>query len=456
MWKKLLTIYAVFAISLAVLVGLSLFSFQRYNAYVNYTDAVDHQYTMLTALYELKALLMEAENKQRGLLLYEDSTFYDQYASSVQDIKQCFGRVHTLASQDRDQQKRLYKLNMAIKSHLDFLNTGMTVGIDSLSRDVGKKIADKCFSLIGEMDHAEQRSLAGRQTVKEFYESKTPQYFRVVFIFTLLIFCISFGLLVGQYRSRVKYQQSLEQKIIELNQANAEWEQMSYVASHDLQEPLRKIRTFSDRLLGRHLSQLDDDGQAIVKRIDVASTRAQSLMQDIVNYNTIVYSKEDLTGIVLHDLITEIARDPDHAVTQKNATIQCEQLPTLQGYPSQVSLLFRALLDNSVKFSKPDQPCLITIKSETLDKNKLPGKERISYSRYYKITIADNGIGFEDKFSEKIFQMFQRLHPQESSYTGRGLGLALVKRIMTNHHGLVEAHGELGRGAIFTLYFPVH
>src|SRR5687768_6432449 len=112
MWKKLLTIYGIFAVSLAVLVGLSLYSFQRYNAYVNYTDAVDHHYLLLTELYKLKTHLTEAENYQRGLLLYEDSTFLDHYNKCVQSIKSSFGTVHQLTSSDSDQQKRAYSLNM--------------------------------------------------------------------------------------------------------------------------------------------------------------------------------------------------------------------------------------------------------------------------------------------------------------------------------------------------------
>jgi signal transduction histidine kinase len=455
MWKKLLTIYGIFAVSLAVLVGLSLYSFQRYNAYVNYTDAVDHHYLLLTELYKLKTHLTEAENYQRGLLLYEDSTFLDHYNRCVQSIKSSFGTVHQLTSSDSDQQKRAYSLNMAIKSQLDFLTTGMTVGDPNFSYVDEQKAVEKCITLIAEMERAEKLALSQRKIIKEFYENRTPQYFTIVFIFTLLVFCVSFGLLAGQYRSRLKYQRSLEDKIIELNQANAEAEQMSYVAAHDLQEPLRKIRTFSDLLLDRHIVQLDEEGQTIIKRIDVASTRAQSLMQDIVNYNTIAYAQEEAADVDIGQVVSDIAQDPDHPVKQSKSIIQFADLPVIKGYPSQISLLFRSLFENSVKFAQPGIPCVINVTATTVDQADLPIEDRKAYSRYNKIMITDNGIGFDNKFAAKIFQMFQRLHTQESSYKGRGLGLALVKRIMTNHHGLVTAEGQPEKGATFTLYFPV-
>jgi signal transduction histidine kinase len=455
MWKKLLTLYGIFAVSLAVLVGLSLFSFQRYNAYVNYTGAVDHHYLLLTELYKLKTHLTEAGSYQRGLLLYNDSTFLNHYDSSVQAIKVSFAAVHNLTSNDKDQQKRSYALNIAIKTHLDFLSIGMNVGDPNFNHVEEKKAVDNCFTLISDMERAEKLSLGQRKIIKEFYEDKTPQYFTVVFIFTLIVFCASFGLLAGQYRSRLRYQRNLENKIIELNQANAEAEQMSYVAAHDLQEPLRKIRTFSDLLLERHIEQLDEEGQTIIKRIDVASTRAQSLMQDIVNYNTIAYAQEDLADVDVNSVITAIIQDPEHAVKQKNAILQFSDLPVIKGYPAQISLLFRAIFENSVKFAKPDLTPVIDISATTIDHTELPIRDRKAYSRYTKITVSDNGIGFEKKFADKIFQMFQRLHTQESAYTGRGLGLALVKRIMTNHHGIVVTESEPDKGATFILYFPV-
>jgi signal transduction histidine kinase len=455
MWKKLLTLYAIFAVSLAFLVMLSLYSFQRYNAYVNYADAIDHHHLLLTQLTKLNAQLEEVQNHQRGFLLYDDSVFLHRFAGTTETIKTSFAAIHALTQNNVEQQKRVFALNISIKSALDFLNTEISVGHSANNKEQEENLMEKCKRLVNEMEHAEKQALSERQIVKEFYENNTPRYFTLVFVFTLLIFCVSFGLLAGQYRSRVKYQQKLENKIIELNQANAESEQMSFIAAHDLQEPLRKIRTFSALLTDRHAAHLDDEAQTILKRIDAASVRVQSLMQDIVNYNTIAHTHEDISEVDLFHLINEITHDREHTLRQQNANVLFDDLPLLKGYASQLNILFRSLFDNSVKFAKPDITCTITITASVISKDHLPVKGRVAYTHYHKIIVADNGIGFENKFIEKIFQMFQRLHGQDSPYEGHGLGLALVKRIMTNHHGLVEGTSEPGKGATFILYFPV-
>jgi len=454
MWKKLLTLYGIFAFSLALLVTLSLYSFQRFAAYVNFADAVDHHHLLISQLNKLSADLGQAQNDQRSFLLYNDSAYAHRFFRTTEDIKTSFASLYSLMKADHEQQKRLHKLNIAMKSTLDLLKTGMAIN-DSINRKQEESLMDNSQALVHEMEQAEKQALTQRQHVKEFYENNTPQYFTALFVFTFLVFCVSFGLLARQYRSRVKNQQALENKVIELNQASAEGEQMSYVAAHDLQEPLRKIRTFSALLLDRHAKEMNDEVRNILKRIDVASTRAQVLMQDIVNYNTIAHSREDMAEVDLFYLVNEIAHDPDHAVRKKNATIHCDDLPIIKGYPTQVGILFRSLFDNSVKFAKPDAPCAINISSSVVNKDNLPVKGRQAYDHYHRIAVKDNGIGFDNKFVDKIFQMFQRLHGQDAPYEGRGLGLALVKRIMTNHHGIVEGHGEPGKGATFILYFPV-
>jgi light-regulated signal transduction histidine kinase (bacteriophytochrome) len=269
------------------------------------------------------------------------------------------------------------------------------------------------------------------------------------------VFAISFGLLLQQYHDRLRYQQKLEKNIVELNQANEEWEQIAYAASHDLQEPLRKIRTFSDILQSRHLHQLDEDGQSIVKRMDVASARAQSLMLDIVNYNMIVYPREELAQVNLKEVRHNTMTSFEENIRKNGASIFADDLPTINAYPSQISMLFSCLIDNSLKFAKQNEPARITIASSVIQQKELPIHQNLSFTHYHKIIFEDNGIGFENQFADKIFKMFQRLHGQESGYEGRGIGLAIVKRIMTNHLGLVVAQGRPGKGAKFTLYFPV-
>jgi signal transduction histidine kinase len=455
MWKKLLIVSLIFAISVVILIVLSLYSFQRFNGYVQYTDAVDRHHVLLTQLNELKLNLAEMENYQRAFLLFNDSTFLTGYEARKNKIKDVFASVHRLTKNDRGQQKRMRILNMTIKSRMDYLHTGLIVGYPSTDYKQDTAYMDRCKAIIEEMEGAENTALTEQLRSKEFYENTTPQNFRTVFILTMTIFAVSFGLLLQQYRDRLNYQQKLEKNILELNQVNSEWEQIAHAASHDLQEPLRKIRTFSNILRSRHLNKLDEDGQTVVKRIEAASLRAQSLMIDIVNYNMVVAPREEISLANLNEIFDDLMQSMEQTLKSQNAAIYADGLPDMPCYPSQMNLLFRCLIDNSLKFCRDEEPARITISGSVIEKKELPIKQNLSFSQYHKIVFEDNGIGFENQFSDKIFKMFQRLHGQDAPYEGRGIGLAIVKRIMTNHLGFVVARGRPGKGAKFILYFPV-
>jgi signal transduction histidine kinase len=455
MWRKLLSIYLIFGLSLAILIALSLYAFQRFNAFVKYGDAVDHNHALITELNELKVALTEAENNQRAFMLFNDSSFYYKYEDYLDNLRTTFGNVHSLIGKDSAQHRRLRNLNITIKSQMEYLRSGMLVGYPVTDYRYEKGYMEKSLSLISEMEKAEKALLEDQMNTRKFYENRTPQNFRIVFVFTLSIFCVSFVLLVQQYRHRIKYQRKLEKNIVELNQANSEWEQIAYVASHDLQEPLRKIRTFSDLLQNKHLTQLDDEGQALVNKINASSARAQSLMTDMVNYTAVVYTQEALQQIDLNYILRKVMEDMNAQLEAKKATVESEELPVVQGYPSQVTLLLKSLMENSIKFSKPDEPLRITLACTIVKTKQLPFNVHVSTDQYHKIIFQDNGIGFENQYTDKIFKMFQRLHPTESRYEGRGIGLAIVKRIIANHQGFIIARGRPGRGAKFTLYFPL-
>lgn len=456
MWKKLLTVSLIFAVSVILLTMLSLYSFQRFDAFVKYTEATEHHHFVLKELSHLRLDLQEMESNQRAFLLFQDSSYLSLYQLDGLRIKQTFSSLIQHMKDRPEQRRRIRSLNLLIQRRIDYLESGMVMGYPATDHTKGKHYMDRCMQLISDMEVAENVVLKDITASKEFYQTTTPQNFRFVFVLTMTVFAISFGLLIKQYRDRYGYQRKLEQNIVELNQANAEWEQIAHAASHDLQEPLRKIRTFSGILTTRHLDNLDDDGQSLVKRIDVASARAQSLMHDIVNYNLVVYPREDLSPVDLKQVFNTSLEGFGERIQKCNAEIFIDELPLVRAYPTQVELLFKCLCDNSLKFCKSDDTLKITLSASIINQKELPvDHHHLSFTHYHKINFEDNGIGFENQFSEKIFKMFQRLHSQDSNYDGRGIGLAIVKRIMTNHMGFVIARGRPGKGAKFTLYFPV-
>lgn len=455
MWKKLLTVYVLFGISLAILIALSLYAFQRFNAYVQYADAVDRNHEIISDLNTLKVQLTEGENSQRAFILFSDSSFYFSFEHHLADVTKTFSDIYTRLKADANQRPRLHALNISIKSQLEYLRSGMVIGYPTTNYKFEKAYMERSLSIISEIERVEKDLLNDQIRTRKTYEAATPQNFTIVFIFTLAVFITSFLVLISEYRRRMTYQTELEKKVVELNQASSEWEQIAFVASHDLQEPLRKIRTFSDLLLTRFKDKLDEEGKALVERIDVSSARAQSLMVDIVNYNRVVYPREEKVAMDISEILTAVLTEMKPTLESHQATVEHEELPVVTVYPSQIGLLFKSLIENSIKFARPEVPVKISITNSVIARKQLPIQQQLSYQQYHKVVFQDNGIGFENEFSEKIFKMFQRLHGQDSAYSGRGIGLAIVKRIMTNHLGLVIARGRPGRGAKFTLYFPV-
>ena len=294
---------------------------------------------------------------------------------------------------------------------------------------------------------------------KKIYENITPNYFSIVLIFSGIITLISFIYLIREMRIRVAYQKELEKKLHELNRSYAELEQFTFVASHDLQEPLRKIRTFSDRLLLQYKQQLDEKGLAIIERINVAAKRLQELIQDITNFTALINKEEETLRIDLNWIVGKNLKEFAQAIEQQKVNVFTDTLPVITGYPEQLLLLFRSLIDNAIKFSITSEDPIVKIRYlgvEQHDQNNQGAPSAVIYATmYHRISIEDNGIGFNNEFAEKIFMIFQRLHTQQSNYRGKGMGLAIAQRVMINHGGFITAKGKPGEGAIFTLYFPV-
>lgn len=250
----------------------------------------------------------------------------------------------------------------------------------------------------------------------------------------------------------LEYQQKLEANIRELNMSNHELEQFAYIASHDLQEPLRKIITFST-LLGDRLKNLDAESQLYFSKIIASSKRMTSLISDVLEYSQIARSQAGFKPTDLNEILNTIKSDFELVLEQKKAVIYHSHLHSLNAIPQQITQLFANLMSNALKFCKKDP--IITISSRDLpahEAEQIPKLEKNVF--YVEITFQDNGIGFDPEFSEQIFTIFQRLNGR-SEYSGTGIGLAICKRIVENHHGYIIASSELNYGATFKVYLPI-
>ncbi|GAB3049509.1 sensor histidine kinase [Spirosoma pulveris] len=248
-----------------------------------------------------------------------------------------------------------------------------------------------------------------------------------------------------------------EQLIDELKRTNAALENFTRAASHDLQEPLRKIMAFGNMLIQDYGPVLGP-GLPILQRMQSATQRMQVLITGLLNLSRYSQARDiRREPIDLSVLVGQVLSDLDLTVKEKQAVV-VEPLPTLQGDALLLQQVFQNLLTNALKFVKPGQPPRIQITSEQKKGDDLPLElhlPRLSTQFYWQITVSDQGIGFESAYRERIFDAFERLHGRSSPYAGTGIGLAIVRQVMDNHHGAVTAHSQPGEGAQFTLYFPV-
>lgn len=240
----------------------------------------------------------------------------------------------------------------------------------------------------------------------------------------------------------------------QLRHSNESLDQFASVASHDLQEPLRKIKSFGDLLLDQYGPDLGN-GLTYLQRIQSAADRMQNLIQDLLAYSRLANSRDtEQRPVNLGQLVADVLVDLEVAVAEKGAVVEVGELPILPGNALQLRQVFQNLLSNALKFTQPGRTPRITVSARPVNTSELPGEVRLSGTSHWQITIADNGIGFSEKYREKIFGAFERLHGKNSTYAGTGVGLAIVRRVMDNHQGSVTAHATEGEGATFTLYLP--
>jgi signal transduction histidine kinase len=244
----------------------------------------------------------------------------------------------------------------------------------------------------------------------------------------------------------------LLKNIEQLESTNKELDQFAFIASHDLQEPLRKIRTFSNRVLTKYKNQLDHEGQMYIEKMQNACERMQNLINDILAFSKISISKDSRVESDMNMLLEEVISDMDLQIQEKNARITIEKLPKVPVYPGLMKPLFQNLINNSLKYSRKNIEPVITITGQVESYEEPSGK--VSAFKFCRIHIKDNGVGFEQQYAEQIFTMFKRLHGN-GEYAGTGIGLAICKKIVEEHQGYISAKGVLNKGATFTISLPV-
>ncbi|CCH53770.1 Phytochrome-like protein cph1 [Fibrisoma limi BUZ 3] len=267
-----------------------------------------------------------------------------------------------------------------------------------------------------------------------------------------------------------QYRQQIEAANVELRRSNENLEQFAYVASHDLQEPLRKITSFSDVLKQQYAAGLGEQGEDLINRMQLAAQRMSVLIRDLLGYSRLTTQKEPFRPVSLNQVIANVLNDLEVVIQDKQATIELVDLPVVLGNERQLQQLFQNLVSNALKFTRTDEQGVVIrpviqfscrqIAAADLSgavANQLAPVDVTAAAKprqYWAISLTDNGIGFEQQHAERIFGAFQRLHNRQY-YPGTGIGLAIVRKVADNHNGVVSADSKPGQGATFTVYLPV-
>ncbi|MDU0352999.1 CHASE3 domain-containing protein [Paraglaciecola aquimarina] len=429
------------------------------------------------ALNDLHISILSAETGQRGYLLTEVEEYLTPYKRALRKVSEQMDVVSNLKYQHENYLVKIRQLLTLSQSKLDELETTVELALENretraLSRVMtgrGKDLYQELLQILNEVKTVE---FTYRDSL--FDELKALQKEATV---TFLISGITsalllFGMLVIarlNLNNEDKLKKSLEQQnenlatqvkirtqeltvySDELSRSNRELEDFAFVASHDLQEPLRKIRAFGDRLKSNYAEQLEGKGADYINRMQVAAERMSNLINDLLEFSRVSTKGKDFVEVDLNQLMTEILGDLEIAIEESQGQISIATLPQFQGDKGQMYQLFLNLFSNAIKFRKPDVPPQIQLTYQNEQAaDPLTGLD-ISW---HVLTLTDNGIGFEQEFADKIFVPFQRLHGRKE-FKGTGIGLAVCRRIVERHGGTIEAKSELNHGAQFVIKIPV-
>lgn len=487
MLKQLLSsIYSWIAIVIVVIAVMTTNSFYVLNTLNDLSSLEAKLFTtnrVISVINRLHVAVLRVESGQRGYMLTDNQKYLSDYTETLNTLNTLINDVEVSAysSGIDEQQQRIdsllflarQKVNKVIEAvellKMDRRDEAFAI----LNSDEGFTLYSQFDALFTKIDESE-RELQGTHLANLMALRRDAVNTLIISsVTTLLLISTIFLLLKINARGHEKYQadleainQNLESRIAartqelsiysdELARSNRELEDFAFVASHDLQEPLRKIRAFGNRLESGYADVIDERGRDFLARMLNAAERMSMLITDLLAFSRVSTRGKDFIDVDLNVTLDSVINDLEIAIDEKKATVTYSLMPTIRGDRSQLEQLFLNLLSNALKFQPQARAPLVNIAVGKPQEHELEGLTMSDKYDWVKIDVTDNGIGFEQSFAEKIFAPFQRLHGR-TVYKGTGIGLAVCRRIVERHNGQISATSVLGKGATFSILIPTN
>lgn len=461
-----------FLLAIIALVASTALSFRNIQIVRANEGKVVHTHNVLDALALTMASVTAAESGQRGYVITSEQSYLAPYHAAVERIDELLARLVGLTQDNLDQRKDLDKLRKLVDARVGVLRQVIAVhdlgGAESAREMIllgeGQRQMRAIRTLVEEMQQREQSLLNERSA-----RANTSYNTALATLLTtgglgLGLVLISYALAVREVQTRQRSVQALalanrelENRVRErtatlgetnesLRRSNRELEQFASVASHDLQEPLRKIQAFGDRLQSKFAESLGEQGRDYIDRMQGSATRMRSLIDALLSYSRVTTKAQPFLDTDLGVIAREVVSDLEGRLQESGGRVELGPLPKLEADPLQMRQLLQNLIGNGLKFHGPGVPPVVWVEGRVIEASgDTPAQ--------CELVVRDNGIGFEEVYRERIFDVFQRLHGRQE-YEGTGMGLAICRKIVDRHRGTIVAASTPGQGAAFTIVIP--
>lgn len=428
------------------------------------SERIAHTFRVINTLEDVLSLAKDIETGTRGYLITRKTIFLEPCTTAVPRIHPVLRTLRVLLDDNPAQQRstdtltRLIDAKIAISTRQIRLNQRAPDSIRQAYLLIGKIRMDDIRAHAARMIAMEQELMEQRRADAHRSFQNTLILISALSLLTFAVLAISYNLLDRELRRRTEnetqlrqYEHELQGKIQQLEVSNQELERFAFVASHDMQEPLRKIQTFGDLLNQHYPPQVDTNGRLYLNKMLTSADRMSKLIRDLLSFSRLRSEPDAFQRLSLGDVLDRVLMDLEVPIQKTGATVKVGVMPVLDAVPSQLEQLLCNLISNALKYNKPGVSPIVTISAERVYGAPYPGLR--TDKTYYELSITDNGIGFDEKYLDRIFDVFQRLH-SKADYEGTGIGLAICKRVVAYHHGYVTARSQEGIGTTFVIVLP--